>query len=129
MFLYLRVQGGTWQQYGLNRRSASRSVNPSTLHSSGGGVNEHCPWVTWYLSPFACLYDFMHPGVGHLKGLESSSAAAGRESVVDAPRAVDEDADPDPLPPPPIDADLCNRAPPEAEGDPERDCAGVVREL
>ena len=41
----------------------------------------------WYLSPFACLYDLLQFGFGHLNGFESSSEDAGRESVVDA-RAV-----------------------------------------
>ena len=47
----------------------------------------HDPCVMWYLSPFACLYDLLQFGFGHLNGFESSSDDAGRESVVDA-RAV-----------------------------------------
>ena len=47
----------------------------------------HEPCVMWYLSPFACLYDLLQFGFGHLNGFESSSDDAGRESVVDA-RAV-----------------------------------------
>ena len=43
------------------------------------------------MSPFACLYDLLQFGFGHLNGFESSRLDAGRESVVDA-RAVDEDA-------------------------------------
>ena len=42
----------------------------------------------WYLSPFACLYDLLQFGFGHLNGFESRSEDAGRESVVDA-RAVE----------------------------------------
>ena len=48
----------------------------------------HDPCVMWYLRPFACLYDLLQFGFGHLNGFESSSDDAGRESVVDA-RAVD----------------------------------------
>lgn len=36
------------------------------------------------MSPFACLYDLLQFGFGHLNGLERSSDDAGRDSVVDA---------------------------------------------
>ena len=42
----------------------------------------HEPCVMWYLRPFACLYDLLQFGFGHLKGFDSSSEVAGRESVV-----------------------------------------------
>ena len=42
----------------------------------------HEPCVMWYLRPFACLYDLLQFGFGHLKGLDRSSDVAGRESVV-----------------------------------------------
>ena len=81
----------------------------------------------WYLSPLACLYDFMQPGFGHLKGLERRSDAAGRESVVDGAGvlgvlgAAEDDPDPDPE----DDAPFFARADAD-EGDPARDCDGVV---
>jgi hypothetical protein len=40
--------------------------------------------VMWYLSPFACLYDLLQFGFGHLNGLDSSSVDAGRDTVVEA---------------------------------------------
>ena len=45
------------------------------------------------MSPFACLYDLLQFAFGHLNGFESSSDAAGRESVDDA-RAVEPEAAP-----------------------------------
>lgn len=36
----------------------------------------------WYLSPFACLYDLLQFGFGHLNGLDNKSDEAGRDSVV-----------------------------------------------
>ena len=42
----------------------------------------HEPCVIWYLRPFACLYDLLQFGFGHLNGFDSRSEVAGRESVV-----------------------------------------------
>ncbi len=44
----------------------------------------HEPCVMWYLRPFACLYDLLQFGFGHLNGFERRSEDAGRESVVEA---------------------------------------------
>ena len=44
----------------------------------------HDPCVMWYLRPFACLYDLLQFGFGHLNGFDSRSDEAGRERVVDA---------------------------------------------
>lgn len=73
----------------------------------------------WYLRPFACLYDLLQFGFGHLNGLERRREDAGRERVVDArgvellgPEVEAEAAGPDPDPP--------------GTGDATRDDAGVL---
>lgn len=103
MFLYLRVQSPTAHANGRSRLSASRSTSRASLSLSApvasrpfsarsawsasrslGGANEHEPWVMWYLSPLACLYDLEQLGFGHRKGLDSNRDEAGRDSVVEA---------------------------------------------
>ena len=113
MFLYLRWQSPTPQAYGLKRFSASfstslssaslRVTSPSALSPAAfafslrlfassswrcsrsfGGAKLHEPCVMWYLRPFACLYDLLQFGFGHLNGFDSRSDEAGRDRVVDA---------------------------------------------
>ena len=128
MFLYRRWHSPTPHAYGRTRRSASFSTSRSSdsesvtslsdtaspaarafslrlLASSScrcsrsfGGAKLHDPCVMWYLSPFACLYDLLQFGFGHLNGFESRRDVAGRDSVVlargvcEAPCEDDEDA-------------------------------------
>lgn len=48
----------------------------------------------WYFKPFACLYDLLQFGFGHLNGLVTMSEFPGRESVVEGMSCgLDVDAD------------------------------------
>src|SRR6266436_1796898 len=90
------------QANGRSRRSASRSTSRSSpsvictpersfsfttrracgVSKSFGGTKLQEPCVTWYLSPFACLYDLLQFAFGQRNGLERRSDESGRERVV-----------------------------------------------
>ena len=100
----------------------------------------HEPCVMWYLSPFACLYDLLQFGFGHLNGFDSSRLDAGRLSVVDARGvcaaeleldACAFDDEPEPEDDPAPDDDACafclyaDAPEPPGIGEATRDDAGV----
>ena len=82
------------------------------------------------------MYDFVQPGVGHLNGLERRREEVGRgcgveeedlrccgpfEEEEDGPAVIEDDVEA---------CDCAGPVEPDAkaeEGDPERECAGVVR--
>lgn len=55
-----------------------RSKRSFTCSRSFGGAKLQLPWVMWYFSPLACLYDLLQFGLGQRKGLDISRDVGGR---------------------------------------------------
>ena len=49
-----------------------------TCSKSLGGAKLQLPWVIWYFSPLACLYDLLQFGFGHRNGFDISKEVGGR---------------------------------------------------